>query len=327
MSIGIHFLGGAGTLVSRFLPLDLPTWAGSPVIRYIDTSESEKKFVRKGAVFTLFSDSDTMKGSGGLRASKSNMIKEQLPGYIVDNPHCDINIVVVSSTGASGAVIAHHLVDNMLAAGKKVILLVSQSPTTMVRAANSLKTLMGFRAIASKHKNSIVGYVYDATSGFEQSDRYLVQDLTVLLYFLSGNVEGVDESDINVLLSPEKLPDMEYKPDLYSLNILFENKYESEFIPMSILTLSPVGGTDDIGSNAPVSYSGIIDTSIYETIYSSNGGEPVLSLAIYNSHVPTWLTSLSRKIDMYKQKLDVQRTVKTELPKGIDLTSQDDLFL
>lgn len=328
MSISISFCGGAGALISRYLPDNMPEWTNNPTIRYLDTSESERSFIRSNCPFFLFKDPDVKCGSGGLRASKALLVKDQLPSFVVEHPHADINIVVVSSSGASGAVIAHQLIESMLAEKKKVIVLVSQSPTTIVRAANSYKTLMGFRSLASKFQNSIVGYVYDAAGGFDDADRYLVQDLTVLLYFLSGKISGVDESDTEVLLSPEKLPDVNYKPDLYSLNILFEDKYDLETTPMSIMTLSPVGGIDDIGSGAPVSFSGIVDQAVYDKMFSNDGGQPVVSLAIFNSHVPTWMTQLSKKIDLYKQRLDTQRIVKTEVPKGIDLSQHDgDLLL
>lgn len=323
-NVNVYFCGGAGALISRFLPEKLPEFCARPKLHYLDTSESEKGFHRQDAKFTLFQEKEVKAGSGGVRAGKSDIIKAHLPSFLVDNPHGDINVVVVSTSGASGAVIAHYLIADMLAHGKKVIVLISQSPTTYVRAGNSLKSLLGMRQLAKKHKNSIVGSVYEANGSFEQSDRYLVQDLTVILHFLNGKLQGVDDSDVEVLLSPERLPDMEYESDFYSIALLFENRYNLETAPLSILTLSPPGGTDNIGSGATVTYSGIVDEAAYTKMYAStDGAEPVVSLAVFDCDVPSWITGLSRQIDTLKQRLDVKRPVKTELPKHLDMSHTD----
>ena len=96
---------------------------------------------------------------------------------------------------------------------------------------------------------------------------------------------------------------MEYRPDFYSINILFSATYSLESPPLSILTLSPPGGTDNIGSGAMCNYSGIIDLEAYQKMYamSEDGSEPVLSLAVFDTDLPMWLSDLSSIIDKQKQ--------------------------
>jgi hypothetical protein len=322
--VNLYFCGGAGALISRFLPEKIPEFCAKPTIHYLDTSDSEKSFHRPDGKFTMFYEAEVKSGSGGVRSGKVDLIRTHLPGFVVDNPHADINIIVVSTSGASGAVISHFLAEDMVKQGKKVIVLISQSPTTYVRAGNSLKSLMGYRHLATKHKNSIVGWVYEAIGAFEASDRYLVQDLTVLLHLLNGKIQGVDDSDLETMLSPERLPDMEYAADFYSLSLLFENRYQLETSPISILTLSPPGSVDDIKSGAVQTYSGVVDEEAYSKMYAADSGEPVLSLAVFDCHVPSWLTALSRAVDALKQRIDVKRVAKTEISKNVDLSNTTD---
>ena len=331
-TVNIVFCGGAGSLIGRFLPEQLPAFCAKPTIHYLDTSESEKGFHRKDGKFTMFTDKAIKAGSGGLRDGKADLIKRYLPAFIVENPHADINILVVSISGASGAVISHLLAADMLREGKKVIVLASQSPTTYLRAANSLKSLMGYRMLASRFGNSVMGYVYDAKGNFEQADRYLAQDLTVLLHLFNGNIQGVDDSDLQVLLSPERLPDMDYAPDFYSINLLFTNTYGLENPPVSILTLSPAGGTDNIGSGAMANYSGIIDVEAYKKMYAveDDGSEPVLSLAVFDTDLPAWISDLSVLIDRQKQKLSTRVATAATMPRHMTVqqpTGDDDLII
>lgn len=323
-NVNLYFCGGAGALISRFLPEKLPDFCVKPTIHYLDTSDSEKNFHRPDGKFTMFHETEVKSGAGGIRAGKVDLIRSHLPAFVVDNPHADINIIVVSTSGASGAVISHYLAEDMVKHGKKVIVLASQSPTTYVRAGNSLKSLMGYRHIATKHKNSIVGWVYESLGAFEASDRYLVQDLIVLMHLLNGKIQKVDESDIEALLSPERLPDMSYAADFYSISLLFENKYELESSPISILTLSPPGSVDDIGSGAVQTYSGVVDEEAYAKMYSSEGTEPMLSLAVFDCHLPGWLTALSRAVDSLKQRIDVKRSAKTEISTNVNLSNTTD---
>lgn len=334
-NVNVYFCGGAGSLIGRFLPAQIPDFCAQPNIYYLDTSESEQAFHRPDGKFTLIQEKTAKAGSGGLRDGKSDLIKRHLPSFIVDNPHADTNIVVLSTTGASGAVISHYLVADMLKEGKKVIILASQSPTAYHRASNSYKTLTGYRILASKYKNSIVGYLYDAKNDFSQADRYLAQDLILLLHMFNGRIQGVDASDLQVLLSPERMPDMAYAPDFYTINWIFAKEYNLESPPMSILTLSPPGGTDNIGSGAMVNYSGIIDEVAYKKIYASDipgdtGGEPVLSLAVFDTDLPVWLSELSTLIDRMKQRLDTRVNTQASAPKHMHMqaaSDDDDLII
>lgn len=334
-NVNVYFCGGAGALISRFLPAEIPEFCVKPTIHYLDTSESEKSFHRKDGKFTLFQEKVAKAGSGGLREGKSDLIKRHLPSFIVENPHADTNIIVVSTTGASGAVISHYLVADMLKEGKKVIILASQSPTTFHRASNALKSIQGYRNLSLKYKNSSVGYVYDAKGDFTQADRYLAQDLVLLLHMFNGRIQGLDPSDLQILLSPERLPEMGYPADFYTINWIFSEDYNLENPPVTILTLSPPGGTDNIGSGAMSNYSGIIDEEAYKKIYASDtpgdtGGTPVLSLAVFDTDLAVWISELSALIDRLKQKLDTRVHTKATLPRHIvmqEASGDDDLII
>lgn len=327
-SVGLFYLGGAGALISRLLPEKIYDFCVKPHIHYLDTSESELAFHRKDGTFYLFKGEESEKsGSGGVRSTKVDLVKEAMPAFMVEHPLYDINILVFSSSGASGAVIAQWLIHALLHEGKQVIVLISQAPSTFVRASNSLKTLLNFGKLAKRHNRSLVGSMYESANSFTQADTYLTQDLVVLLHFLSNQLVGVDASDIEVLLSPERLPDMGYQPDFYSLQLLFENQYGLDGSPLAIMTLSELGGVEDIGSGAPITYSGIVDAEAYKVVYASDN-PPVLSLAVFDTDVPSWINSLSRRVDTMKQRLDVKKSTRVELPKALSLSANmDDMIV
>ena len=320
--VNLYFAGGAGALISRLLPKQWPEFCASPDCFYLDTSNSEQVYHRADFIYEQIQAPETKAGSGGLRGSKVELIKEHIPRFMVKHPPADVNIIVVSSSGASGAVIAHFLLNEILAQGKKAIILVSQAPNNFLRATNSLKFLMGVRSLANHHQNSAVGYVYESNgNSFKEADNNLIQDLIILLHFFSGKVGGVDSTDLEILLSPDKLPDLDMPYGLYSMGMIFDKEYTGEVSPISILTLSDVGGMDDIGSGAGINFSGITDQNMLTSL--GMGEDAVLSLAIYNHHLPMWVNNLSEAVDRLKTDMDGRKTPKLHEPKTIKLQTTD----
>ena len=102
-------------------------------------------------------DGKIPKGSGKVRARNNEVIKPLIPKIVHQfKPSDDLNIIITSASGGSGAVYAQHLLNHFLEKNKPVIVFVVSSTSSVIEVENSIKTLKSFQQSASRFRTPVV---------------------------------------------------------------------------------------------------------------------------------------------------------------------------
>jgi len=327
--INVFFLGGAGSIsASGFVP---PPWATNVNYISIDTSESESKLLTSDVIDkldleTILITDNGIHGSGGVRGFKNDLINTSIDSVLLKYQDAEINILVYSGSGASGSMLAYHITDRLLPTSS-VIHLCSQSTSSLTRTNNALKNIISLDKLTNTHGKSISMGLYEPDHhGFKAMDTYIRQDLSVLLAFTSDEVIGVDSADLRSLMAPETIPDISADPKLYILRVTLGDTYDDTHHPVTILTLSDIGGIDDIQSNSAITYSGALPLEVSDIITDGIDSN-VISLSLIDT-ASEFISTIGRKAEKLQKARHATKLSKSniDIPNHITPTGDGPLL-
>jgi hypothetical protein len=165
--INIYGCGGCGisqvSKLEREANADLAPGYASMKLYYLDTSKSDLVAgLDRDRIFMLGDHAkglteEEIEGSGSVRSANNKLIKPMVPKILhAFKPSNDLNIVVSSGSGGSGAVFAAHLVEELLKSGKSVIVIMVTSIDTQIAVSNSIKSIQTYARIASSNERPVV---------------------------------------------------------------------------------------------------------------------------------------------------------------------------
>lgn len=198
--VRIYACGGTGVNIVNMLEATNTSGLAAYDIAYIDSSDSN--LVQSANTYRI----PDMNGAGKEREVMLPPAQREVPNILVKYEPSDVNILVSSAGGATGAVIATVLAEEIWARGKRVIFFVVGSSESKKTAENTRKHLSTLNGIARKHGHASVVF-YDTNednSRRTQVDRSMVQGLTAFLDLYSGNHRELDTKDVENWLFLEK---------------------------------------------------------------------------------------------------------------------------
>lgn len=199
-------------------------------------------------------------GSGKNRSVNEEAIYEAIPGAFTKFPPHDLNAVVFSGSGGSGSVIGPLLVDQLLADGQNVVVVLLGTEESVKAANNTRGTLMTLEAISNAHEVPVVvNYTHMAPSDVRsQVDQDLVGALLALSVLINRTNQALDLEDIHNLLYYNKVLE-DVAPGVALMEIhLGKDKVEESFKDKPMLGLAAVlRDTDSTLPNVGTMYDAI----------------------------------------------------------------------
>lgn len=196
MTISIYACGGAGLNVTKAVK-DIDA-----EINFIDTSVSNLKSVNSPNIFLV----EGMDGAGKDRSVTYENFKDISGDVLLKyKPSEQLNIVISSLSGGSGAVLSGMLTTRLLEQGKSVIVIGINSKHSVIELNNTMKSLKTFRAISSNTGKPVSMY-YIENSSRTDADRQALHFINLLSLLTDKKVtEEFDNSDLKSFLYFDKV--------------------------------------------------------------------------------------------------------------------------
>lgn len=217
-SITYYAFGGSGINIVRAYRENQPKQAdicAQQTFCFADSSISNLEGVEKAETY-LLKGTD---GSGGNRAKNAGAIMAALPELMTEHRPSDLNIVVFSLTGGTGAAGGPLLLEALLAAGHNAVGVCVFSSESTRRLKNGISTLTGLE-LAVQRINRPINLFYrenDRTLTHDENNIQAVFALGALAIMASGRNGSLDSADISNLFDYQNVT--HHKPMLTRLEI------------------------------------------------------------------------------------------------------------
>ena len=194
-------------------------------ICYVDTSRSNligKTFKEENLY--IF---DGIDGSGKKRDQNYELLAESANDILHKHKPSDINIVVHSASGGSGAILSPIIVSELLKRGHVVIPVIVGSNASRIEVENTIKTLKSYEIIAKKNQTPVVACYRENSKETPRSkvDNEITTFLILLGVLFSGQNRELDKADLNNFINYHRVTDFQPKLsylDFWSKDIVLD---------------------------------------------------------------------------------------------------------
>jgi cell division GTPase FtsZ len=192
----IYGLGGAGINIAKKFR-DVKTERGSCIVRTF-MSDTSSANIRGTDIdnAAIYEDKD---GSGGIRNTNFEDIKERSKKFLYENKPSKFVLVIHSVAGGTGSVMGPVIVDyirNMKDEDRVVIPVVIGDTSHLKAAENSIATLQTYENFARNHNKPIVMVYEHNQSSLAEVDRRLEVMISSIILLLSRDNMRIDSEDI-----------------------------------------------------------------------------------------------------------------------------------
>ncbi len=194
-------------------------------ICYVDTSRSNligKTFKEENLY--IF---DGIDGSGKKRDQNYELLAESANDILHKHKPSDINIVVHSASGGSGAILSPIIVSELLKRGHVVIPVIVGSNASRIEVENTIKTLKSYEIIAKKNQAPVVACYRENSKETPRNkvDNEITTFLILLGVLFSGQNRELDKADLNNFINYHRVTDFQPKLsylDFWSKDIILD---------------------------------------------------------------------------------------------------------
>lgn len=237
--------GGCGTNIAhRFeksRDIDAMGFATIDIV-YIDTSRSNMRdTIDPKHVYHI----EGKDGSGKLRTENADEIKKRCLDILQKFEPADINIVLSSTGGGSGSVIAPSLASELLAMGVPVIAFAVGGADTRKEIENTLNTIKSYEGVSAARKAPMVTFYMQNSSTTPRSvvDKKFEETIFSLACLFSRQNKELDSKDLFNWLHFDKVTS--YKPSIASLTITQGTAAASLDTGVNIISVATIGKYDE----------------------------------------------------------------------------------
>lgn len=323
--ISIYACGGTGTAVaSRFEQYrDKGAIDGFAKVTpfYIDTSMSDINSDLPREFLYIF---DKVDGSGKLRRENNEVIKAEINAILHSFRPSDLNVVVSSASGGSGAVIAGYLLNELQRRGETVIVITVGSCDSRIELENSIKTMRTYERAAVVNNMPVpLAYFENNSSNTKESVNAEIEQLIrSLVSLFSRQHRRLDKTDLVNWLNYTKVTDIEPRLVLLATYPMSQLRTTSIDV-ISVATLCPEGQDSAIG--IPIEYQavGYISDTNNQNIKLQ---EPV-HYCIVDGVIPGIVGELQKQLDVFTEHRR-SKTSTHRLVNNADIDgNSDEIFL
>ena len=179
-------------------------------IAFIDTSLSNiSSEIEKDEIYLV----EGLDGSGKIRSENHKEIGESIHDVLLRYPPQDINIVLSSTSGGSGSVVAPLIVGELLKREKNVIVSAVASLDSRIEVENSVKTLKSYEAIAQMRNTPVAMLAYEnsAEKSRNEVNDDARQDIIKIAALFSKQNKELDSADLRNWLNYPRVTKLEPK--------------------------------------------------------------------------------------------------------------------
>lgn len=208
----IFACGGFGmNILSGFMKTEVATGFGHISVAYVDTSGSNVPLGINPETLYLFKNMD---GGGKKRKLTYEAILPMIPDVLEKFPAEDFNIVLHSASGASGSTVGPAMVNELLRAGKHVIVVQIGTTASKIEVDNTIGTIRSYANMASIIGRPVVSYYRENNEKTTRAevDSQVQSALSMLALLFSSENEGLDTADLKNLLDYHNVTG--FKPEL-----------------------------------------------------------------------------------------------------------------
>lgn len=242
-TIRIYACGGAGVnIVSQFKMLNgslvkISADSFSTIhSSFIDTSRSDLNHLHSEDEVYVIPGLD---GQGKKRGLSIEPIRNHIPDIMFKHAPEEINIVVHSAGGGSGAVLGPLIVNEIMKRGLIVVPIVVECTSSAIEVKNTLDTLMSYANFSKSHNKPLVMSWHEQKLGksMTEVDNDIKFIIAILSTMFSGNNRKLDSADLKNWLDYTKVTGFE--PELAMLRVSIPS--ESYGDVATACTLLPIG--------------------------------------------------------------------------------------
>lgn len=251
--VSIYSCGGAGIEIGRLLKASIARSGQRDQlalhdIYFIDSSDSNAQSGSPETTYLI----PGMDGAGKDREIIKKIAMREAPNILQRFPPSDINIMISSSSGASGAVIRTALTEKIWAEGKEVSIFSigsSESRKACENVLADLKTLNGIARVSNRV--SVLSFEDNgAKTQNPEVDEAVIQGVTAMLDLYSGH-RGLDTKDVEQWLNLGSSAKLAPQLVLMDIDTSYDNASKRKY-PVAVAML--YGNEDEARKPIPADY-------------------------------------------------------------------------
>lgn len=276
----------------------------------VDTSRSNiRGHVPDDHVYIFGSGEDSkVDGAGKRRDTHAALIKQYAPEVLHKFKPADLNIVIHSTSGGTGAPCGHVIVKHLIERDQPVVVIMVGAVSSGQEISNTLKTFDSYERISVDNGKPIVSVYYEnaADKSRKSVNENVQATVMALAAIFSNENHGLDSEDLKNFLNYTRVS--KYPPMLAALE--FSKNKVSEITGcsvVSVLTLAEEHGDDQPGILVPYHSVGYVSNACRDKLQQGTPLHATIFAGYYNSIV-------SR---LAKQDKAVQEQHKTYVHKSI----------
>lgn len=291
-------------------------------IGMIDTSHSNLKTDSGKNFFHISSREHETDGSGKVRATNFQAVRQVSPQVLDTFEPGDLNIVLHSTSGGSGSVIGNVLVSELLSQDKNVIVIMVESTTCVKEVENTLDTIQSYQKVAElKNKPVISYYLSNHERSMQENDDMARVMILFLAAVWSGENRGLDRKDLENFLNYQNVT--RFPVGVTGLGIsdtrIEEGKLGKDTIVSTVVSIIKSGESPDPGLLVAYHAYGELSENVVDSI---RVGTPV-HLFTLQGHFLDIVDGLNN----LKKEGDNRYRVKPVQKIAVDRNSTDDGFI
>ena len=268
--VTVYCCGGAGmnigTLLEAHAGQNEVGFANLRVV-YVDTSKSNtRSHINENNSYIL----EGLDGSGKVRKENHQEISKHILAILQKFQSTDLNIVVSSTGGGSGSVIAPLIHSELLDRQLPVVCVGIGGVESTLAAQNTLKTLKSYESIAAMRNRPVAMYYVenDRIAERDQPDPRIASDKAVLGFVMAMCVlfsrenRELDSKDLYHFLDFEKVTS--FRPQLVSMSVVEKTDVFDEDIGnvISVATLVQEGMSTHLPQTPDYQCTGFVSDQI-----------------------------------------------------------------
>ena len=325
--VRIYSAGGCGIGIVSYFEQDRgKTQEGSASLHpvYVDTSRSALigKDIANEHFYKLEGDDGQVDGSGGLRGDNAAGITERNLEILQAFPPMDLNIIVSSASGGSGAVFAYSLARELIARDKVVVCLLVGADDSRQQIENTTKALVSYENIVHEfEKPLVVHYTQNGRDGtVAEVDKRIRDVIATLTMLFSRQNEKLDSRDLYNWVNFNRVTS--YAPQVGVLSIHKGQVKTTNESLISVVTLNP--DMENTKLDQPVDYQRVgIPTFIKEELYA---GQYPIHYAITDGFLDGVVKDLRKQTKEYVSNA-AARVVRNKLSDGTETKTKTGLVI
>ena len=306
----VYCAGGAGINAGKYFTTFRDTSPSSGFAEmqavFIDTSVANMSDDIKETDVYLVQGLD---GSGKIRAENHKEIGESIHDILLKHPPGDLNIVLSSTSGGSGSVIAPSLASELLKRDKNVVVAAITSTDSRIEIENSVKTLKSYEAIAKMRNLPVVMMSYE--NSIEKSrnevNKQVQEDIVKLAALFSRKNKELDSADLKNWLNYTKVS--KHEPRLVTLEFAVGLMDSGRAHILTVATLAYENMNTSIGS--------AVDYQCVGYVLSENEGSIKLTNATHYLVVDGLVVDIYGKLSAALEKIDEANLARKRTVKSI----------